>query len=338
MIVLVLCLVTFAAACDRDTIPGQRGGAPPAPQTPTPPSTARLRIAAVGDAVCAAPAGPTPSTCRYAATSDLVVGDDIDAFLLLCDAQYPNGRYPDFLRYYGPTFGRVLNQTYPVLGNHEYEHPSGEPAGYYQYFGDRWRGPDGFGYYSFNLPKGCVPKDELCWHVIALSSQLCFGEPGCTQPLAGDSTPGERQFGWLSEDLESHPNADYPCTMAIFHHPLFHGDRVQEEVRPLWELMYSAGVDVVLNGHHHRYERWEQLTPSGVPDPELGIRQFVVGTGGSDLEALEAQPRELVAAQDQAFGVLEMDLAPGEYTWEWVPAAGQPQGFVDASSRPAACV
>lgn len=337
--------VSLLAACEETQVRFERGG-PTQTGTPAPRSD-RLRIAAAGDVACDAPAGPAPSQCQYGATSDLVVDQDVDAVMVLGDTQYPNGNYSDYLQYYDPTWGRALAKTFPVLGDHEYETPSGEPLGYFEYFGDRWRGPGGYGYYSFDLPQGCTPRDGLCWHVIALNSELCVLGKGCPRPTQDPASPGERQLRWLSRDLDSHPNDKYPCTIAFFHDPLFsandnpttsHRDvRVLEEVRPLWELLYSARADIVLNGDRHRYERWRPLAPNGEPDDRLGIREFIVGTGGASLEALRGHPAGLVKAQDVAFGVLELDLYPGEYTWRWVPAAGQPTAFTDVSERPAPC-
>jgi acid phosphatase type 7 len=42
-------------------------------------------------------------------------------------------------------------------------------------------------------------------------------------------------------------------------------------------VLYEADTDVVFSGHEHTYERF---SPQGRADPEGGIRQFVVGTGG----------------------------------------------------------
>jgi hypothetical protein len=51
-------------------------------------------------------------------------------------------------------------------------------------------------------------------------------------------------------------------------------------LEPLWEALYEAGADVVLSGHEHNYERFAPQDPEGRADPERGIREFVVGTGG----------------------------------------------------------
>jgi hypothetical protein len=52
------------------------------------------------------------------------------------------------------------------------------------------------------------------------------------------------------------------------------------KMRPTWDALYAANVDVVLNGHDHVYERFAPQTPSGVADPARGIREVVVGSGG----------------------------------------------------------
>jgi hypothetical protein len=148
-------------------------------------------------------------------------------------------------------------------------------------------------------------------------------------------------YRWLKRDLSTHPNKEYPCTLAYWHHPLFSfstGSGATPEVRPLWDLLYTARADVVLNGHSHNYQRWRPQDPAQNADRERGIRQFVVGTGGSTKYLLVSGtwPANLVAALDSAFGILKVTLGRSSYRWTWVPAAGQP-AFTDASSRPARC-
>src|SRR2546422_3984845 len=48
------------------------------------------------------------------------------------------------------------------------------------------------------------------------------------------------------------------------------------------DVLYAAGVDVVVNAHYAFYERFAPQTPAGVADPAQGIREFVVGTGGAE--------------------------------------------------------
>jgi len=44
---------------------------------------------------------------------------------------------------------------------------------------------------------------------------------------------------------------------------------------------------VVLSAHEHNYERFAPQDPNGEADPERGIRQFVVGTGGKSHYEIE---------------------------------------------------
>ena len=54
----------------------------------------------------------------------------------------------------------------------------------------------------------------------------------------------------------------------------------------LCEALYAAGADVVLNGHYHNYQRFAPQEPDGNADPERGIREFVVDTGGRSLHPI----------------------------------------------------
>jgi serine/threonine-protein kinase len=299
-------------------------------------------IAAAGEIACPGPpfSDANPDACQYDDTADLIHPGELAAVLALGDNQYDYGSYEDYLAYYDAEWGRAKSITKPVPGNHEYAAPlPAKPDGYFRYFGDSVRGPDGQGYYSFDL--GTCP-DRPCWHLIALNSQLCVGPGGCG-PAAKGSEPsaGNLMYRWLKHDLSAHPNKEYPCTLAYWHHPLFSfstGSGATPEVRPLWDLLYAARADVVLNGHSHNYQRWKTQDPAQNADPERGLREFVVGTGGSTKSLLElgTWPANLVAAQDSAFGVLKITLGRSSYAWTWVSAAGQP-AFSDASARPARC-
>jgi acid phosphatase type 7 len=94
--------------------------------------------------------------------------------------------------------------------------------------------------------------------------------------------------------------------------------------------MYDAGVDVVLNGSEHLYERFAPQTPTGVADPQRGIRQITAGTGGyGHYEIGTVKPNSEVRNND-TFGILKLTLHPGAYQWEFVPEAGKT--FTDAGS------
>jgi hypothetical protein len=271
----------------------------------------------------------------------LILGTGLAEVLPLGDIQYEVGAYAAFKAYFDPTWGRAFSNLSPVPGNHDYaEDPTSRPRGYFRYFGARVRGPHGLGYYSFDL--GACP-DAPCWHMVALNSMLCFAPGGCG-PAADPNNPGSgnRMYRWLQRDLARHPDAEYPCTLAYWHHPLFSFSTrgaASSNVRPLWDLLHAASADVVLNGHSHNYQRWRPQDPSGVSDPKHGIRQFVVGTGGRHLYEIPGgdRPANLTQAQADSFGILRIALNVESYRWRWVPTARQPT-FTDAPRRGVKCV
>jgi hypothetical protein len=147
-------------------------------------------------------------------------------------------------------------------------------------------------------------------------------------------------YRWLEEDLRGHPNDRYPCTLAYWHHPLFSFSTRGEdttEVRPLWDLLDGAGADVVLNANAHNYQRWEPVDGDGNADPQ-GMREFIVGTGGTRKDSLASGswPDTLAAAQDTTFGILYMRLGSTSFRWRWLSADGQPS-FEDATPTAVGC-
>jgi acid phosphatase type 7 len=239
------------------------------------------------------------------ATAKLVEGIDGATVLILGDNAYPEGSVEDFEECYEPSWGQFKNRTKPVPGNHEYYTEGAR--GYFEYFGEAAGDPEE-GYYSYDLG---------AWHIVALNSNCGEAQIRCS--------PSSTQVRWLEEDLAA--NADEEgCTLAYMHHPRFssgeeHGS--YETVEPMWEALYEEGAEMVLSGHEHNYERFAPQDPSGKADPEGGIRQFVVGTGGgaSDYPILEPLPNSEVQ-NDQSYGVLKLTLRPKGYEWRYLSAEG----------------
>jgi acid phosphatase type 7 len=103
--------------------------------------------------------------------------------------------------------------------------------------------------------------------------------------------------------------------------------------QPLYEALDKAGVDVILNGHFHHYERWKPQDAFGRPTPG-GPTEFVVGTGGDTYEQFPTDkqpPANLAAYQAHSFGVLKMTLHPDSYDYAFVPAPGQ-RAYSDSGS------
>ena len=244
------------------------------------------------------------------ATARLVGGIEGTVLTLGVNA-YPDGSAENFDECYEPTWGQFKDRTKPSAGNHEYE-TEGSSA-YFDYFGKAAGDPDE-GYYSYELGS---------WHIVALNSNCGEGEISCG--------PGSPQGRWLKEDLAA--NDEESCTLAYFHHPLFTSGAYRpgiERVERLWEILYAAGVDVVLNGHDHNYQRFAPQDPKGRADPERGIREFVVGTGGRSLYPIRDPIANSEVDNDETYGVLKLTLHPEGYEWRFKPVEGET--FTDSGS------
>ena len=258
--------------------------------------------------------------CHQRATSDLLVNAGLKAVLPLGDLQYYCGAEAAFMASYDPSWGRVKAITHPTPGNHEYQASGGYGCappggqGYFAYWGTAAGAPSR-SYYSFDVGS---------WHLVSLNSN-CEAVGGC-----GKGSPQER---WLRTDLAAH--ARDRCTLAYWHQPPF-SSRVTPAGTPktiaLLQDLYDAGAEVLLNGDEHQYERFAPQTPQGVADPARGIREFVVGTGGEDLRPFGTPVPNSEVRRDDTFGVLELTLLPGSYTWQFIPEAGGT--FTDGGSSP----
>jgi acid phosphatase type 7 len=274
-----------------------------APERPPRPPSGEVIVAAGDIATC--------NSKGDEATARLV-GDIDGTVLTLGDNAYRDGSAQDFEECYDPSWGRYKDRTKPSPGNHDYYTEGAE--GYFDYFGKAAGDPDE-GYYSYDLGE---------WHLIALNSNCGEGEIRCG--------PGSAQVRWLEEDLAA--NEEKRCTLAYFHHSRFssgvkHGSTAG--VEPLWEALYEAGADVVLSAHEHNYERFAPQDPEGRADPQGGIREFVVGTGGSAslYPILDPLPNSEVH-NDETYGVLKLTLNPKSYEWRFVPVEGET--FTDSGS------
>jgi hypothetical protein len=295
VIIVILLAILLAFGCAPERLPG-----PPSGEV----------IVAAGDIANCAGEGDE-------ATARLVGGIEGATVLTLGDNAYPDGTAEDFRECYEPTWGQFKERTKPIPGNHDYETEGAR--GYFDYFGVDYFGdaagsPDE-GYYSYELES---------WHIVALNSNCGEGEVRCG--------PDSSQRRWLEEDLTANSD-EGQCTLAYMHHPRFssgeeHGST--PKVEPLWEALYEAGADVVLSGHEHNYERFAPQDPEGRADPQRGIREFVVGSGGMSHYPIVEPIANSEVHNDEVYGVLKLTLLPHSYEWQFVPVEGET--FSDSGS------
>jgi len=268
----------------------------PAPKIVQPAPSAVVLVGAGDIASCAL--GSDEATAKLL---DAVVETIPSATVFtLGDNAYYRGSALEFGNCYVPTWGRHKARTRPAVGNHEYLWGSGALP-YYTYFGEQ-AGPRGKGYYSYNAGT---------WHVVVLNSNC--REVSCEE--------GSEQERWLRADLAANPSR---CTLAYWHHPRFssgeHGNTVA--VTPLWKALQDSGAEVVLTGHEHHYERFAPQDAEGNPDPQTGLRQFIVGTGGISLRTIAQVKANSEVRSAQNHGVLRLDLKEQGYEWKFLPVAG----------------
>ena len=257
------------------------------------------------------------------ASCNLSYGDEATANLLdgipgtvytLGDNVYNSATDANFANCYDPSWGRHKARTMPIVGNHDYS--TAGASGYFNYFGPV-AGDRSKGYYSYDLG---------AWHIVALNS-MCENVGGCeaTSPMVT----------WLKKDLADHPKE---CTLALWHHPVFssgseHGS--DPKMIPSWDALHAAGAEVVLSAHDHDYERFapqtfDPQTSRWVADPDRGIREFVVGTGGKSHYAFGNILANSEVRNSDTYGVLKLTLHASSYDWQFVPVAGKT--FSDSGS------
>ena len=268
----------------------------------------------------------------------------LDGYLHVGDMAYGSGLDSEFQGYFFESYAETLRETvcWPAMGNHEGRHSSGATATgpYYDAYvcpstaqsGGVASGTEA--YYSFDFGKT---------HFICLNSH----------DLPRD--PGGAMAQWLKADLEK-TKADW--LVAFWHHPPYtkgshDSDKEQQliEMRSMiMPILESGGVDLVLTGHSHIYERSMLMdgayaTPTisenvilndgdGNPAgggayhkspglfPNEGNVQIVTGHGGTTLSRKD-KPSPVMRSTILEFGSVLLDLKGNTLTAQMLNSQGQ---------------
>jgi calcineurin-like phosphoesterase family protein len=280
--VVLLLLTALALQCGKSS---PTSPTPPDGHDPPPGSQTAVLVGAGDIGLC--------GSAGALATGRLVEATLGEVFLA-GDIAYPNGSAQAFRECFEPYWGLASDRWRPVPGNHEYESPNAAP--YFTFFGPT-AGPPGLGYYRFVAGE---------WLVLMLNSNI-------------DASATSAQYQFVRESFQGRP---FRCQMAIWHHPLYSSgpNGPHPHMKPIYQLLFEQGVDVVVNAHDHLYERFSRQDADG-RQVENGIRQFIVGTGGATLtRAMRATPNSAIVLS--TYGIMRFTLRADSYDWEFLETAG----------------
>ncbi|WP_123126591.1 metallophosphoesterase [Rufibacter latericius] len=216
----------------------------------------KIRIAVLGD--CGENengnrSGSLSSYLNYTKTNPA------ELLLILGDNAYPGGSDGDYRReFFGPFGENILKNhiLFPAIGNHEYKsiYPitARDRGGYYTNFSMPTAGECG------GVASGTKAFYSFDWgnaHFISLDS---YGREAADYTKLYDTLGVQVQ--WLKKDLQANRKK---WVIVYWHHPPFskgsHNSDVDEELKKLRgnfiRILERHGVDLVLTGHSHNYER-----------------------------------------------------------------------------------
>jgi alkaline phosphatase len=296
VVVVVLVIIITGVAQDRMAPgTGDTAGTPAPDAGPSSLPGTAVRLVAVGDVAECASDGDERTGALAASLPGTIA--------ILGDTAYDRGTRTELAQCFGASWGPVKDRiAWAVSGNHDYMTDDGAPLR--EYMGAA-AVRDGRTYFADALGP---------WHVVVLDTNCDKVDGGC-----GPDSP---QVAWLRDDLAA---SGARCTVALYHHPRwssgYHGDTRSADA--IWRTLADGGVDLVLNGHEHDYERFAPLDASGAEDPS-GVVEIVAGTGGGDLRGFRSPPAPgSLVRKSSVFGLVEAMLADGSWSIRFVDADGQ---------------
>ncbi len=205
------------------------------------------------------------------AVRDRFMEHEFDVFLHLGDMAYSDGTFVEFEERFFAPYADLLHRVpvYPTMGNHERSTDQGQPYIDVYYLPEvALRDEDQERYYSFDV--GNV-------HFVSLDSNEATLLPVL---LDNRGTVTDDLVDWLIDDLAA-SGADWK--VAFFHHPPYSSSSrglnwlVIDTLVPVLE---AGGVDLVLVGHDHHYERSVPMHGNCAAPPGAGSTTYIIAGGG----------------------------------------------------------
>jgi hypothetical protein len=246
-------------------------------------------LAAVGD-LCSAPCS------QGAKTAAAIASFSPERVLGLGDYQYQNAgnNGSTFQANFQPTFAGLTGIMIPAFGaTHDTCNGSGAwacyPVSFFNLNGaPEVRGKLSDGQWGYSLDIGA-------WHVVVFN----YDYSGGTGPV--------------DADLNAHPSQ---CLLAIDHAPVIgspSSEHPTNEANPWRQTLIAHGVDLILNGHQHFYERNVDTS---------GFTEITNGEGGIGHYSRSSTAPTAQAYDDTSFGPLKVTLTNTGWSTDFITDPG----------------
>jgi tartrate-resistant acid phosphatase type 5 len=235
------------------------------------------RIGVIGDYGFRGP--PEEAVARW------VLSQNPDVVITTGDNNYPNGEAETIDANIGQFYGSLIcpyrgrygpgsevNRFFPALGNHDWITRQAKP--YLDYF--------------------TLPHNERYYDVVLGNVHLFVVDSDEQEPdgITADSV----QARWFKARVKA---SSAPFKVFTFHHPPFSTGSHGSTPEMRWPF-HEWGVDVVLTGHDHHYERSEHE----------GVIHVVNGLGGRSIYPIQERKQNENVAFNSQFGAQLLEVTP----------------------------
>jgi len=209
--------------------------------------------------------------------ASLIAADHPDLIAAMGDDVYPTGADKDYpARFFTPYASALAGSAFfTTFGNHEYYSPGDADAR------RAWSQPGSKSSFSF---------DCSGVHIAVVDNYQPYG-------------PGSAQYNWLANDLST---TTQTWKIVVMHVPPYSSSTTgtypgsSGVLNPLFE---STGVQLVLGGHSHNYERTNVIN---------GVTYMVDGGGGNGLNAFSGTPPSWSAYRASQYSYLRLNISSSQ--------------------------
>lgn len=268
------------------------------PVSTAPPRGASFRVLAFGDS-------GTGGREQYQLASRM---DDFDPDVIVHtgDLVYFFGERKHYPRRFYAPYGELVARVpfYPCLGNHDTYKDNGGPL-----LAEFVLPPNG--------PSGLTPERHYWFD---------FGD---VRFVAIDTNVEEKELRervapWLDSVLAA---AGDRWKVVFFHHTVYsngrHGDTLRVQLA-LVPVMESRGVQLVLNGHDHMYERTGPMRGGKTARPGEGVVYVTTGGGGADLYERRSKVKpEVAVIHEHTHSFTILDVSPSAIRLQQIDIDGK---------------